>query len=117
MNPDSTKSCSNCGDVLELDEFPRDRSKADGRKSICRACDRAKAKAYYEANREQVLARASARYEERMKDVLESQRRMTMRRWLAEPQRASRARGRIRAEDAANPVSDGSRGIKNPNAG
>jgi hypothetical protein len=75
MNPNPTKSRSVCGDVLELEDFPRDRSKADGRKSICKACDRVKAKAYYEANREQVLARASARYEELMKDVPESQRR------------------------------------------
>jgi len=39
-------------------------STGDGRKSICRACDRVKAKAYYQANREKVLARQSARYEE-----------------------------------------------------
>lgn len=63
-------------------------STGDGRKSICRACDRVKAKAYYQANREKVLARQSARYEELKKDVPEYQRRLTVRRWLAEPQRA-----------------------------
>lgn len=81
MNPNLTKSCSNCDEALELDEFPRDRSKGDGRKSICKACDRAKAKAYYEANREQVLERASARYEEKMKDVPTYLRRRSQRRF------------------------------------
>ena len=69
MNPNLTKSCTKCGEARTLDEFPRDRSKGSGRKSICKECDREKARGYYQANRETVLARMSARYEEKHKDV------------------------------------------------
>ena len=81
MNPNLTKSCSNCGEVLELEEFPLDRSKGDGHKSRCKECDRAAAKAYYEANRERVLARIKAAYEASVADVPESLRRQSSRRY------------------------------------
>jgi len=57
------KTCSKCGEGLRIDEFARDRSKASGRKSICRACDRAKARRYYAANRERKLAYTAERNE------------------------------------------------------
>jgi hypothetical protein len=50
-------TCSRCGDELPLDGFARDASKASGRKSHCKGCDRAKSRRYYEANRDKVLAR------------------------------------------------------------
>jgi hypothetical protein len=50
------KTCSKCGEALRIREFARDRSKASGRKSHCKACDREKARRYYEANRERKLA-------------------------------------------------------------
>jgi hypothetical protein len=37
-----------------------DRSKASGRKSVCKECDAAKSRAYYAENRERVIARVSA---------------------------------------------------------
>jgi hypothetical protein len=43
-----------------LDRFAVDRSKSTGVKSWCRDCDNARSKAYYEANRERVLARVNA---------------------------------------------------------
>ena len=49
------KICTKCGDELPIEEFARDRTRASGRKSLCKACDRAKSKAYYEANRERKL--------------------------------------------------------------
>ena len=52
MNPNLTKSCTNCDEVLELEDFPRDRSKGGGHKSICKECDRGKARDHYKANRE-----------------------------------------------------------------
>jgi hypothetical protein len=55
------RECPNCGELRKIAEFARDRSKASGRKSHCKLCDAAKAKSYYEANRERVIARVSAR--------------------------------------------------------
>jgi hypothetical protein len=39
------------------------RKKATGRKSVCKACDREKARRYYEANRERKLAYMAERNE------------------------------------------------------
>jgi hypothetical protein len=52
--------CYACKGDKPAEEFARDSSKARGHASICRACDRARSKAYYEANRERVSARARA---------------------------------------------------------
>lgn len=50
------KTCPKCERELLIGEFARDRSKASGHKSICKACDREKSRRYYEANRERKLA-------------------------------------------------------------
>ncbi len=55
------RSCSRCARELPLTDFARDASKAPGHKSICKACDRARAKRFYRANRERILAAANAR--------------------------------------------------------
>jgi hypothetical protein len=52
--------CYACRRGKPADQFARDRSKARGHSSICRACDRARSRRYYEANRERVNARAKA---------------------------------------------------------
>ncbi len=57
----SVSTCYRCRRSLGPEDFARDRSKASGRASICRECDRAKARAYYRANRERVLARVNGR--------------------------------------------------------
>jgi hypothetical protein len=44
-----------------LSEFALDGSKASGRKSWCKACDRDKARRLYAENRERVIARVQAR--------------------------------------------------------
>jgi hypothetical protein len=49
--------CYACGEEMPVDLFSRDRSKASGRASICRACDALKGRRYYQANRDKVLAR------------------------------------------------------------
>jgi hypothetical protein len=43
--------CYACGEDLPFEAFAVDRSKASGRKSICRRCDREKARAYYALRR------------------------------------------------------------------
>jgi sarcosine oxidase delta subunit len=52
--------CPRCGESRQISDFAQDRSKASGRKSHCRPCDSAKARRYYEANREAVIRRVSA---------------------------------------------------------
>src|SRR5919199_3850493 len=53
---------SKCGTVYpDLASFARDASKASGHKSICKGCDRAKAKRYYAGHREEKLERLNAR--------------------------------------------------------
>jgi hypothetical protein len=46
-------------------DFARDASKPSGRTSICKPCDREKARRYYQENRDAKLARAAARRPER----------------------------------------------------
>jgi len=41
------KRCSKCGEVKPLEEFHRDRSKKQGRRSRCRECERQYERAYY----------------------------------------------------------------------
>jgi hypothetical protein len=50
------KRCAQCGLVKHVEDFALDRAKRSGRKSLCRVCDRVKARRYYAANREAVLA-------------------------------------------------------------
>ena len=46
------KPCYRCQSERPVEDFTRDSAKADGRKSICKSCDREKAREYYAANRE-----------------------------------------------------------------
>ena len=55
------KTCSKCGEELPVEEFARDRTKASGYKGFCKACDNAKSRRYYEANRERKLASMAKR--------------------------------------------------------
>jgi hypothetical protein len=45
------RRCYRCRELLPADAFAIDRSKASGRKSICKACDRANAQTSYAARR------------------------------------------------------------------
>lgn len=56
----SLKLCRTCGESKPLAEFPRDSWKPCGLKSLCKECDAAKARRYYAANREKVIARVIA---------------------------------------------------------
>jgi hypothetical protein len=58
--PWTSDTCTKCGETKPLSEFAVDRSKGDGLKSWCKACDNARSRAYYAANRERVLARVNA---------------------------------------------------------
>jgi hypothetical protein len=58
---DGRATCCVCGQDLSVEAFAPARSKASGRKSICRRCDAEKARLYFERNRERVIARVTAR--------------------------------------------------------
>lgn len=57
-----TVRCPKCGEHKPTTEYSSDRTKASGRRSLCKPCDNAKARAYYLDNREARLARAKAQY-------------------------------------------------------
>lgn len=54
------RKCYVCGLERPAEEFARDKSKASGRKSVCRECDSAKSRRYYEANKDLVYVRITA---------------------------------------------------------
>jgi 5-methylcytosine-specific restriction endonuclease McrA len=57
------KTCSKCKIEKPLTEFHKDRSTKDGHMCACKLCDKARKKAYYEANREKIKAHKKAYYE------------------------------------------------------
>lgn len=59
------RMCWTCGRSLPWEQFARDAHKPTGRKSLCKSCDRAKARAYYAEHREAVLEKANARNAQR----------------------------------------------------
>ena len=54
------RPCPKCGVLTEKDGFGIDRTKAGGRKSHCKTCDRQRAEAYYAEHREELYARREA---------------------------------------------------------
>jgi hypothetical protein len=66
-NGSGAKICPRCQVNQALEDFPVDRSKASGRKSLCRACDNAKSRRFYAANQRRVIARVQA-YQRRAKE-------------------------------------------------
>ena len=57
-------TCPRCGEAKPVSAFARDRSKASGRKSHCKACDAAKSRRWYavpENRRKKLVAMAARR--------------------------------------------------------
>ena len=52
--------CPRCGEAKSPSAFYSDRTKSNGRRSVCRACDREKSRAYYRSHREEKLAKVKA---------------------------------------------------------
>ena len=59
----SEKRCFRCGGVKPLEEFTVDNRKGNlsGRGTYCQKCDRERSREYYAANRERILAKATAK--------------------------------------------------------
>jgi hypothetical protein len=60
LSPDYPRPCSRCKTLTAETGFSVDRSKASGRRSYCRECDRQRRKAYYAEHREELYAQRQA---------------------------------------------------------
>ena len=59
-NPDYCKACTKCGEVKALDKFCKNKMALDGHQYICKVCNIANSKTYYQANTEKEIARQKA---------------------------------------------------------
>lgn len=59
-NPNYCKECTKCGEVKALDKFCKNKTALDGHQYLCKVCNAAKTKAYYQANTEKEIARQKA---------------------------------------------------------
>ena len=57
------KTCTKCGEIKALTEFYKRKASRDGLMPLCKTCEKARSKAYYEANPEKAKARFRAWYE------------------------------------------------------
>ena len=69
------KTCNKCGETKPLDDFPRNRTKADGRGGWCRECDAEGRRRRYEENRDKERERNRRWREENRDKDRERQRR------------------------------------------
>jgi hypothetical protein len=58
--PSYPKPCPRCGVMTAEADFSVDGSKTSGRRSYCRACDRRRGRAYYDAHKDELYARRAA---------------------------------------------------------
>ena len=58
--PSYPRACPKCGVLTEEDGFSFDHSKAGGRKSHCKSCDRERAHAWYEEHKDELYAQREA---------------------------------------------------------
>lgn len=65
----STKRCKDCGEHKSLSDFRPEKRNKDGLAGRCAACASAKSAAYYQANKDRVLAAVKARYEAKKDDI------------------------------------------------
>ena len=59
-NPNYCKECTKCGEVKALDKFCKNKTALDGHQYLCKVCNAAKTKTYYQANTEKETARQKA---------------------------------------------------------
>ena len=52
------KRCSKCGEERPLEEFYKDKTRKDGRHSLCKTCSNQRMKLYYQKNSEEIKNRA-----------------------------------------------------------
>jgi len=63
------RRCSGCGKWYALTEYHKKTAHKDGLDSRCKACEAAKARAYYEAHKERIIALSRAYYKAHMEET------------------------------------------------
>ena len=58
FNNMETKICYKCGEEKPLEEFYKDKTRKDGRHSLCKTCSNQRMKLYYQKNSEEIKNRA-----------------------------------------------------------
>jgi hypothetical protein len=58
--PSYPRPCPRCGVMTAEADFGVDRSKTGGRRSCCKACDRRRGRAYYDAHKDELYAQRVA---------------------------------------------------------
>src|SRR5215217_6606795 len=58
--PSYPRPCPRCGVITAEADFGVDRSRSCGRRSYCKACDRLRGRAYYDAHKDELYARRVA---------------------------------------------------------
>jgi hypothetical protein len=71
--PSYPRPCPRCGVLTAEVDFGVDRSKACGRRSYCKACDRRRGRAYYDAHKDELYAQRVAAREAAWQAELEAQ--------------------------------------------
>lgn len=62
MLPESTKRCSLCSVEKPTSDFHRDKSRRDGFRNRCKACITSYNRGWYEANKDEIIAKQMAAY-------------------------------------------------------
>jgi hypothetical protein len=70
--PSYPRPCPHCGVMTAEADFGVDRSKACGRRSYCKACDRRRGRAYYDAHKDELYAQRVAAREAARQAELEA---------------------------------------------
>jgi len=97
------KRCSGCGKWCALTEYHKKTAHKDGLDSRCKTCEAAKARAYYEAHKEEIIARSHAYYQAHREEVAASTRayRATHKDKIVASDAAYNARPEVKAKKAA----------------
>jgi hypothetical protein len=66
------RACPRCGVMTAEADFGVDRSKASGRRSYCKACDRRRGRAYYQTRKDELYAQRAATREAAWQAELEA---------------------------------------------
>jgi hypothetical protein len=70
--PDYPRPCPRCGVMTAEADFSLDSSKPSGRRSYCKACDRRRGRAYYDAHKDELYAQREAAREAAWQAELEA---------------------------------------------
>lgn len=65
-----SKKCTKCGQIKNINEFYKDKSKSDGLQSKCNICSKRKMKESYESNEGYYKEYSKKRYEDNKKNIL-----------------------------------------------